>query len=60
MKVAEFGPDSSVPYQKMYTTLFNAFTTALELMEGGNVWQAKAVLMEAQKKTEEMYIEGEQ
>ena len=42
-------------YQKMYATLFNAVTDALEKMEAQN-YDAKALLIAAQQKAEEMYI----
>ena len=43
-------------YQKMYTTLFNAVTDALEKMEVQNYGDAKERLISAQQKTEEIYI----
>ena len=43
-------------YQKMYTTLFNAVTDALEKMEVQNYADAKELLISAQQKTEEIYI----
>lgn len=46
----------SVPYQKMYTALFNAITDALRLMEKGNSVGAAALLKRAQQSTEEQYI----
>ena len=46
----------SVPYQKMYTTLFNAITDALCLIDDGNLVAAKALLKRAQQATEELYI----
>lgn len=58
MRVVEFGHDSSVPYQKMYTKLFNALTDAVGLLDENEVVKARWVLMEAQRKTEELYIEG--
>ena len=58
MDVVKLVPAPYVPYQKMYTVLFNAITTALELMEGNEVMQVRWVLMEAQRETEELYIEG--
>ena len=54
MKKLELMP--SVPYQKMYTTLFNAVTDALRLMEKGNSAGAAALLKRAQQSTEEQYI----
>ena len=43
-------------YQKMYTSLFNAITDALEQMEKQNYGSAKDLLITAQQKTEEIYI----
>jgi len=40
----------------MYLLLFNAITDVLELLETGNVWDAKRVLMDAQSGAEEIYI----
>ena len=47
---------SSILYQKMYTTLFNAITDALQLLEKGNSAGAVALLKRAQQSTEEQYI----
>ncbi len=46
-------------YQKMYTTLFNAVTDALEKMEAQNYGDAKFTLIAAQQKAEEIYINKE-
>ena len=46
----------SIPYQKMYITLFNAITDALRQMEKGNSAGAVALLKRAQQSTEEQYI----
>lgn len=43
-------------YKKMYLLLFNAITDALRLLETGNVWELKKVLMNAQSEAEEIYI----
>ena len=43
-------------FEKMYYHLFNAITDALSEQD---VEQAKAILMQAQCDTEEMYIEAE-
>ena len=51
---------SGIPYQKMYTTLFNAITDALRLMEKGNSAGAVALLKQAQQSTEEQYINAEE
>lgn len=61
MELLDFKTVSSVPYQKMYTTLFNAITDALRMLEKGNSAGAVALLKQAQQSTEEQYIEaGEQ
>ena len=44
-------------YKKMYTTLFNAITDALRLMEDEKFVDAAVVLATAQLRTEEMYME---
>lgn len=49
----------TIPYQKMYTKLFNAITDALSLLEDGDLPEAKAVLKRAQQATEELYISGQ-
>ena len=46
-------------YRKMYYTLFNAITDALEAMEQQNYGQARAVLMAAQQQSEEIYLDSE-
>ena len=43
-------------YQKMYTTLFNAITDALNMMEDQDYAAAKLRLMSAQREAEEIYI----
>lgn len=43
-------------YRKMYTTLFNAVTQALELMAQARYIDAEAVLKKAQLETERFYI----
>lgn len=47
----------NVPYKKMYTTLFNAITDALDIMQKDSL--AASILMEAQQKTEEMYVSAD-
>lgn len=51
MEVLQF-----IPYQKMYTTLFNAITDALNLLDEGDLTGAKALLKQAQCTTEELYM----
>ena len=48
------------PYQKMYATLFNAVTDALELLEKGNSAGAIALLKQAQQSAEDQYISAEE
>ena len=43
-------------YQKMYTTLFNAITDALEQMNAQNYGETKEMLISAQQKAEDIYI----
>ena len=50
-------PDPNAPYQKMYTTLFKAVTAALYMMEDNELMKARAVLIQAQRDTEELYID---
>ena len=56
MSLLKFKPN---PYQKMYSTLFNAITDALWLLENKNSSEAIALLKQAQQSTEEQYIEAE-
>ena len=46
-------------YKKMYFTLFNAITDALNLLGKHNTEAAIKVLSDAQIKTEEMYINAD-
>ena len=43
-------------YRKMYFQLFNAVTDALAQLEAMNFGTAKMILIEAQQKSEEIYI----
>jgi len=43
-------------YQKLYTTLFNAITDAIEKIDALEIKDAKSVLMQTQQKTEELYL----
>ena len=43
-------------YEKMYYTLFNAVTDAMELMEQQKYQEALTCLEEASRETEEIYI----
>ena len=57
MKIPKPPPDPSVPYQKMYITLFKAVTAALYMMEDNEMMKARALLIRAQQETEKLYIE---
>ena len=46
-------------YQKLYTTLFNAITDALRELDALEIAKAKQCLVEAQQKTEELYMDAE-
>ena len=45
-------------FQKMYTTLFNAITDALEQLDAQNYGEAKETLISAQQKAEDIYIDS--
>ena len=45
-------------YETMYSTLFNAITDALHMMEQGKYNDAAVILAAAQCQTEESYIEA--
>ena len=47
-------------YQKMYTTLFNAITDAVEKIQQHNDVMAEKILIQAQQKAEELYIRAEE
>ena len=47
-------------YQRLYSLLFNAITDALELLTHGEIAAAANVLINAQKQSEELYIETEE
>ena len=46
-------------YQKLYTMLFNSITDAVELIEELDVKAARDLLIAAQQKAEDEYIETE-
>ena len=46
-------------YKQMYYTLFNAVSKAIEHIENANYGIAKTELIEAQQKTEEIFISSE-
>ena len=45
-------------YRKMYYTLFNAVTDALNAMEQQNYGQARALLVAAQQQSEEIFMDS--
>ena len=47
-------------YEKMYFTLFNAITDALELLRQREWAEAARLLERAQGQTEELFMEGEE
>ena len=47
-------------YQKMYTTMFNAATDALDALERLNVGQAEELLRRDQIDAEKTYLEDEE
>ena len=44
--------------RQMYATLCGGMDDALTLLEQGNVWEAKQVLLHALEVSEELYIAG--
>ena len=47
-------------YQKMYTTLFNAVTDAIEEIQRHHPALAEKILIQAQQETEDLYISAEE
>ena len=47
-------------YRKMYYTLFNAITDALEAMEQQNYGQARRLLIAAQQQSEEIFMDSDE
>lgn len=45
-------------FERLYHILFNAMTDALRKLEAGEPLEAARLLMEAQRRTEELYIEA--
>ena len=46
-------------YRKLYLTLFNGITDALELIDALDILGAKELLISLQQKTEDMFIDDE-
>ena len=51
--------NENTDYKKMYLTLFNAITGAIQNLEWKNYGRAKDILIQAQQEAEEIYISGE-
>ena len=47
-------------YEKLYHLMVNAAEDALAALESANVWDAKSILIEAERKAEELYISNSQ
>ncbi len=44
-------------YEKLYHLMVNASEDALSALENGNVWDARQILTDAERRAEEQYIE---
>ena len=44
-------------YEQLYHLMVNASEDALAALESGNVWDAKRILIAAEQRAEEKYIE---
>lgn len=44
-------------YEQLYHLMVNASEDALAALESGNVWDAKRILIAAERQAEEKYIE---
>ena len=51
--------NENTDYKKMYLTLFNAITGAVQNLEWKNYDRAKDILIQAQQEAEDIYISGE-
>ena len=45
-------------YAKLYHLMVNAAEDALAALENANVWDAKNILIEAEQRAEELYIQS--
>ncbi len=43
-------------YELLYHIMVNAAEDALAALEGANVWDAKAILVSAEQRAEELYV----
>ena len=46
-------------YKRLYYKLFGILSDVVELLEAGNVWQAKDRLIQAQQEAEALVIESD-
>lgn len=54
-----FGGGNTMPdYEKLYHLMVNASEDALAALETGNIWDAKRILIEAEQRAEELYIQS--
>ena len=54
-----FWEDNTMPdYEKLYHLMISAAEDAIEALEVGNVWDAKRLLIQAEREAEEAYIEN--
>lgn len=45
-------------YEYLYHLMVNAAEDAIAVLEGGNVWDAKQILIDAEQRAECLYIEN--
>ena len=45
-------------YRKLYYKLFGILADAVKLLEAGNAWKAKELLIKTQREAEDLYIEN--
>ena len=45
-------------YEKLYHLMVNAAEDALAALENANIWDAKRILIDAERRAEELYIQS--
>ena len=45
-------------YEKLYHIMLTASEDAIAMLELGDIWDAKRILIEAERRAEEVYIEA--
>jgi len=45
-------------YEKLYHLMVNAAEDALAALEAANVWDAKRILIDAEQRAEELYLQS--